>query len=356
MNVNRTRLFVLSFALLIVLSACAGPDIYRPEVNIFQQATTEIDTYVKATQNSVGLIRADLRADILKRESFDFRLSQDCTEALLNLNRAIAGGAVPDLSAAANCKLLVPGREKLTSLLNPEESFTSSAEFVASVAKYASALFKITEAGNREEFVQAANGLGNAVINLAGNAVDAANSARTDRAAKDGETLSPDDLIKRPNPETFTPIANFVALATFHALEQKKTEALKAGAKEAHGWIEKGSEAVVYVMMSTQFEVAQSSQVKLEDQLIELQGAGENTVVDEVEKTIEYKNAYQRQIGVDLAEPFRKLPETHQKLLDAFNDRKRHLAAAIAVGQDLYQAARQAYDAIKKERDENKKE
>lgn len=228
MNVNRTQLFVLSFAFLIALSACAGPDIYRPEVAIFRLATTEIDTYIEATQSSVGDIRTNLRADILKNKSFDFGLSPDCTNALIHLNESVSKGTVPDLSAAATCKLLVKEGEKvrddLTILFNPKKSFTKSIEFAASVATYATALFNITEAGNKEEFVQAAKGLGTAVIDLAGNAADAANSVKTTKAVEDGKTLPTEDLIPKPNPETFTPIANFVALSTFYALDAKKTE------------------------------------------------------------------------------------------------------------------------------------
>ncbi len=364
MNVNRKRLFVISFAFLIGLSACAGPDIYRPEVVIFKEATTEIENYIQATQSSVGDIRKDLRADILEKEFFDYKLSPDCTKALVNLARSAGEGTAPDLSAAANCRLLVGERvpeleefqvnKVMTILFNPEDPFKNSAQFVASVATYSAALFKITEAGNKEEFVQAAKELGTAVIDLAGKAADAANSIRVSKAAEDNQTLPTEDLITKPNPDTFAPIANFAALSAFYVLEKKKTEALKAAAKEAHGWIEKGSEAVVDVMMSTQFEIANPSKLKLDDQIDELQGAREDTVVAEAIKTIENKNAYQVEISRDSAECFRKLPETHQKLLNAFNDRERHLAAAVAVGQDLYQAARQAYDAVKMERYEDR--
>ncbi len=366
MNVNRMKLFEISFAFLIALSGCAGPDIYRPEVVIFKEATTEIESYIQATQISVGVIRKDLRADILENDSFDYDLSPECTKALVNLAKSAGEGTVPDLSAAANCRLLAGERnpeldkfqvnKAMTILFNPEDPFKNSAQFVASVATYSAALFKITEAGNKEEFVQAAKELGTAVIDLAGKAADATNSIMASKAAENNKTLPAEDLITKPDPNTFAPIANFAALSAFYGLEEKKTEALKAAAKEAHDWIEKGSEAVVDVMMSTQFEIASPRKLKLDEQIEVLQGAGEDTVVVEAIKTIENKNAYQAEINRDSAECFRKLPETHQKLLDAFNDRKRHFAAAIAIGQDLYQAARQAYDAVKMERDENKKE
>ena len=325
MNHTKLRFIGLLIGLLFVLSACATPEVYRPEVDAFKLAASEVDTYVKAKQNSTKSFRDSLRVDVLKKETPIVELSAKCSEALENLNRSS-----PDLKKGADCKLIVSRNDRLTKILNPQKTIQNSVKFAGAVSAYASALDKVAKSGNKEAFQEAAKGLGDAVISLAGSAAEAAER-------------------NKPDPEVFTPIANFVAISAYYILENQKTEALKTAAITAQEWIEIGSEAVDQVMLSSQFEIASSNKKKVLIQLDKLNESSRAEYISEADKAIIYTNEFRQQLTFDPGLPFKKLPHTHKKLLAAFEDRKRHLAAAIAVAQDLYKAAKDSYEALKKE-------
>ena len=130
MKCNLLRLLGLCFVLLLLLSACATPNIYRPEVDMFKRATSEIDSYVKAKRKSVKDFRADLRIEVLKSQTPLISLTKSCSKAIANLNESANKGAEPDLNVASECKLLAVDRKELSILYNTEEAFENSVAFV----------------------------------------------------------------------------------------------------------------------------------------------------------------------------------------------------------------------------------
>ena len=324
MNYSQLRLLGISFGILL-LSACATPSAYRPEVDLFQKATTELNSYIKAKQNAVRDVRDRLRKDMLKSKRPVIIISEDCTKA--------AGKLLdnsPATKEAAGCQLEVSGDDSLNQLFNPKGQFTDSVAFAEAVMVYASALDKVAKSGDKKTFLEAANGLGDAVISLVGTAADAA-----------GEP--------KPDAERFAPIANLISLGAYYYLESMRTEALREAAKSADTWIKKGSMAVNDVMYSAQFEIVNASLENLRSQVDKVNEANAAAYVVEADKAIKHSIELRRQLSVDPGLPFRKLPDTHKKLLAAFEDRRRNLAAAIVVAKDLYNAAHEAYAAIVKE-------
>ena len=322
MNFSKLRLFGLGVVILFVLSACATPTVYRPEVDMFQKATTEVNTYIKAKQNAVRDVRDSLRKDMLKSKRPEISISADCAKAAQKLL-----DNSPAAKEAAGCQLEVSGDDILNQLFNPKGQFADSVEFVEAVVVYASALDKVAKSGDKNAFLEAANGLGDAVISLAGSAAEAAGKPK-------------------PDAEHFTPIANLVSLGAYYYLENMRAEALKEAAKSADSWIKMGSLAVNDVMYAAQFEIVNPSLEKLRSQVDKVNEASQATYVAEADKAITHSSELRRQLSVDPGLPFRKLPDTHKKLLAAFEDRKRNLAAAIAVAKDLYNAAREAFAAV----------
>ena len=326
MDFSKLRLSWLVAMILFVLSACATPNVYRPEVDMFQKATTELKIYTAAKQKAVREVRDNLRMDVLKSKRPLLKISEDCAKAAQKfLNSS------PAANEASGCQLVVSGDDSLNRIFNPKEQFADSAAFVEAVVIYASALDKIAKIGDKKDFLEAAGGLSDAVISLAGSAAEAAGKSK-------------------PDAESFTPIANLVNLGTYYILENMKTEALKEAAKSADPWIEMGSLAVNDVMYAAQFELVNASLEKLRSQVDKVNEAGETKYVAEADKAIKQGSELRQQLGVDPGLPFRKLPKTHKKLLAAFEDRKRNLAAAIAVAKDLYNAAREAFAAVVNER------
>lgn len=326
MDFFKLRLSGIGIIILFVLSACATPDVYRPEVDMFQKATTELKTYTTAKQKAVRGVRESLRKEVLKSERPLLTISDDCAEGA----RKFLDNS-PAASEAANCQLEVSGDDSLNLIFNPKEQFADSVAFVEAVVLYASALDKIAKSGDKKDFLEAASGLSDAVISLAGSAAEAAGKPK-------------------PDAERFTPIASLINLGAYYVLENMKTEALKEAAKSADPWIEMGSLAVNKVMYAAQFELVNASIEKLRAQVDKVNEANKEKYVAEADKAIKQGSELRQELAVDPGLPFRKLPETHKKLLAAFEDRKRNLAAAIAVAKDLYNAAREAFAAVAKEK------
>ncbi len=319
----RLNVVLLGFVSIFYLSACVTPSVYRPEVDMFQKATSELNSYVKARQKSVIEVRDIRRNDILKTNRPIVKLSQSCRAALDKLNQLVS-----DKKDADECGL-VPDDERLKDLFNPFDAIDNSVAFTEAVKSYAESLDKIARCGDKAGFLEAAKGLGDSVISLAGSAAEVADK-------------------KKPDPETFTPIAGFIASIAYYDLENRKTEALKEAARNADKWIALGSAAVSKVMMSTQFEIASYNYDRVFEQLDALNEANEKSYVKEADKAITYTAELRRQLGEDSGLPFKKLAATHEKLLKAFEDRKRYVSEAIVISQDLYKSAKDSYDAIKK--------
>jgi len=322
MNYSKLRLVVLGFVLLVILSACATPTVYRPEVDLFQKATNELNSYIKAKENAVRDVRDSLRKYMLESKTPIISISEDCAKAAKKLL-----DNSPAKKEADGCQIEVSGNDSLNQLFNPKGRFANSVAFTEAVVLYASALDKIAKSGDKKSFLEAANGLGDAIISLAGVAAEAA-----------GEP--------EPDTESFTPIAKFISLGAYYYLENMRTEALREAAKSADTWIKKGSMAVNDVMYSAQFEIVNASLEELRSQVDKVNEANKSAYVPEADKAIKHISELRRQLSVDPGLPFRKLPDTHKTLLAAFEDRERHLAAAIVVAKDLYNAAREAYAAV----------
>ena len=325
MNIPTLQLCAIGSALAVLLSACGTPAVYRPEVGEFQKAATEVSTYVTAKQSAVELVRADLREEVLKSRRPLIAVSAECAEAA----KKLADQSSP-VNEGKDCRLTLPDDPDLEQIFNPKGQFTDSAAFAQAVEEYASALYKVATSGDKEAFLQAANGLGDAVISLAGSAAEAAGKAK-------------------PDPSTFTPITNLIGLGAFYYLENKRTEALKEAARTAHPWIREGSEGVKKVLYSAELEIAQPALEKIKEQVDEANEAGPNAYIEPAQQAIiqtaELRSEYIRDPPEAV---FGKLPEAHQKLLEAFEDRDRNTAVAIAAAKDLFAAAREAHAAIVK--------
>jgi hypothetical protein len=322
MNYCKLRLVGVGIVILLVLSACSTPAVYRPEVDIFHKATTEVNSYIKAKKNAVRDVRDSLQKDMLKSKRPEIIISEDCAKAARKLlNNS------PAAKEAVGCQLEVFGDDSLNQLFNPKGQFTDSVAFVEAVVVYASALDKVAKSGDKKTFLEAADGLGDAVIALAGSAAEAS-----------GEP--------KPDAERFTPIANLISLGAYYYLESMRTEALREAAKSADSWIKKGSMAVNDVMYSAQFEIVNASLEELRSLVDKVNEPSKANYVAEADKAIKHSRELRRQLSVDPGLPFRKLPDTHKKLLSAFEDRERNLAAAITVAKDLYNAAREAYASV----------
>ena len=198
MNIPTLQLCAIGSALAVLLSACGTPAVYRPEVGEFQKAATEVSTYVTAKQSAVELVRADLREEVLKSRRPLIAVSAECAEAA----KKLADQSSP-VNEGKDCRLTLPDDPDLEQIFNPKGQFTDSAAFAQAVEEYASALYKVATSGDKEAFLQAANGLGDAVISLAGSAAEAAGKAKPDPSVilslvYWGEIIRDDDDPTRP--------------------------------------------------------------------------------------------------------------------------------------------------------------
>lgn len=327
-----TRARILSAPLLLVgvlmLAACASPVIYKPEVEAFQKATVQTSAFMEAKRTSIRKIRSELRTEALAAKTPLLRLSRTCAATLKkyeNLSRADASGPLT-ATEVSGCELELVGGDdpQLVILMNPPKVLDNSAAFVDSVSAYAASLAKVATAGDQQSFVTAVNELADTTTSVANSAAKAANK-------------EPPDL------QALTPIGNLVALAVSYYLENRRAEALKAGAQAAHQWIVDGSAGVARTMYAAQFEIISAKQRDLVDQLNdkvnELSGA---SYVAAADKAIEMGTDLRRELAADPGAPFRALPVAHAKLLAAFDDRERLLAASIAASKELFEAAKDA--------------
>ena len=215
----------------LALSACATPVAYKPEVEAFQKATAQTSAFMEAKRASIRDIRGDLRTEELadKRPFLGLGTGTSCGTTVKQYLELSKSGAKSSLTVTevSGCEITLEDKElsHLNTLMNPPKVLDNSAAFVASVSAYAVSLNKVATAGDQQSFVAA-------VDDLANNATSVANSAAKAAGKK------PPDL------EALTPIGNLVALAVFYYLENKRAEALEAGAKAAHPWIVQGSGGV----------------------------------------------------------------------------------------------------------------
>lgn len=334
---TRLRLFpkIVLLVGVIALSACASPVVYKPEVDAFQTATNETAAFMEAKRSSIRDIRTELRTEELKDKRPLLRLSSACSSAVTQYQVASASGNAPPLTAAeiSKCAIELENGDlsHLDILMNPPKVLDNSAAFVASVSAYAASLGKVATAGDQQSFVAAVN-------DLAENATSVANAA----AKAAGE--DPPDL------EALTPIGNLVALAASYYLENRRREALIDGAKAAQPWIAQGSAGVARAMYSAQFEIIRSKRDALFNQLDKVNEATAANYVAAADKAIVMGSDLRGALAADPGAPFRALPVAHQKLIDAFGDRKRLLAASIAASKALFEAAKDATNAVLKDR------
>jgi hypothetical protein len=319
---------------ILTLSACASPAVYKPEVEAFQNATAQTSAFMEAKRTSIRDIRTELRTEVLTAKKPELRLSTKCSSVVSKYQTLSGSGARPSLTAAdvSGCEIELVDRElsHLDILMNPPKVLDNSAAFVASVSAYAASLSKVATAGDQQSFVAAVNDLANSATSVANSAAKA--------AKKD-----PPDL------EALTPIGNLVALAVSYYLENRRAEALEAGAKAAQPWIVQGSAGVARAMYAAQFEIVRSKRDELFNQLDKVNEENDAGYVAAADKAIAVGVDLRRELAADPGAPFRALPVAHENLLAAFGDRERLLAASIAASKELFEAAKDAKNALVKD-------
>lgn len=335
----RSRLSSASVLLagILTLSACATPVSYKPEVDAFQKATAQTSAFMEAKRTSIRDIRTDLRTEELaeKRPQLDLTRAS-CSAALAKHQRLSSADAAAPLTATdvSGCELkLAEGEEDephLVILMNPPKVLDNSAAFVASVSAYAASLSKVATAGDQQSFVAAVNDLATNATSVANSAAKAANK-------------------KSPDLDALTPIGNLVAQAVFYYLENRRAEALEAGAKAAHPWIVQGSGGVARAMYAAQFEIVRAQRDELFNQIDDVNEASEAKYVAAADKAIAMAVDLRRELAADPGAPFRALPVAHEKLLAAFGDRERLVAGSIAASKELFGAAKDAKNALVKD-------
>lgn len=320
----------LAVAVLVgLLAACESPVAYRPEVEQFQNATAEAAAFMEARRKNVSDLRKDLRKEILLERQPFVMISEGCGHALREFNTQVGSGAPTSLKDAEidDCKLTLPEDSEIEDLFNSRIAMTNSAAFASAVATYAAALNKVATSGDQAGFVNAVDELGNATTSLVTSAAKAAGG-------------SP------PSIADLSPIASVVGKAVFYYLENRRAEALKDAANSAHSSIEKGAAAVVRVLYSERFESIRAANDNLFVRVDVVNDATTSAYPGAADKAISAHLELQTLLGGDPGAPFRKLPQAHQKLIDAFEDRGRHLEGAIAAAKDLFEAARDARVAL----------
>lgn len=310
----------------VILSGCTTPTAYRPEVDAFQQAATEVNTFMHAKQGSVTVVRNDLRTRELEAKRPLLMVGPACGATLQKLNNDQT--LTPEEVSACNLRARDDAVSQET--LSPGQALDNSAEFAEAVLQYADALQQVSTASDKDSFVAAVDALGDAAGSVAESAAKAAG-----RPAPDTEALGP--------------IAGFVAQAAYYYLENKRQQALVDGAESAHPWIIQGSEAVAGVLNAAQFELADSTYQQLLGQLDTVNEASPSTYVAAADLALATQGKLRSELAADPAAPFRKLPTAHEKLLAAFRDRTRGVAPSIAAAKALYAAAKEAQTALSKD-------
>lgn len=336
-NLSKSRLaipakFYLVVSLTIVLgltAACESPVVYRPEVEQFEKATAQAALFMEAQQRKVTDLRAELRKEVLQDRRPFVEISGDCTAAVARFNQNIASPLPTPLDPTLidGCRLLLPDDTDIEQFFNPHQTMANAAAFAKSVAAYAAALNDVATTGDREGFIKAVEGVGNAATSLATSAATAA-----------GDTP--------PNLEALGPIAAVIGRAAFYYLENRRAEALKDAANSAHQWIETGSQGVIRVLYAQRFEQINVAKENIVIRVDAINEANANSYVEAAEKAIRGLSELEQLLSGDVGATFRKLPDAHQKLIDSFEDRERHLENAIAGTSDLFEAARAARAAI----------
>jgi uncharacterized protein YdaT len=225
------------------------------------------------------------------------------------------------------CRFMLPDDPGIEPLFNPRQAMANAAAFAKSVAAYAAALNDVATTSDREGFIKAVEGVGNAATSLATSATTAAGKPP-------------------PKLEALGPIAAVIGRAAYYYLENRRTEALKDAANSAHQWIEAGSQEVIRVLYAQRFEQISVANTKFAIGVEDVNDANANSYVEAAEKAIRGLSELTQLLSGDVGATFRKLPAAHQKLIDSFEDRERHLEGSIAATSDLFEAARAAHVAI----------
>jgi hypothetical protein len=328
---------ILLVACVFAVSGCASPVVYRPEVEGFQKATAEMSAFVTAKRSSVREVRAKLRSDELAAKRPLLRLSNACRATIDKLGRLSEPGKSPLLTEedVARCRLEPAGDAgdsgDLAHLLNPPTVLDASVAFAAAVSTYAESLNKVATAGDRASFVEAVDGLATSARSVAVSSMKAAGK-------------EPPDL------DALTPIARVAGLAVSYYLEDRRADALKDAADAADPWIDQGSAGVARALYAAQFEVVRARRDELLEQLDEVNEASPAGYVVAADKAIALAASLREALASDPGAPLQALPRAHEKLREAFEDRKRLLPGTIAASNELYEAAREAREALMKDR------
>ena len=322
MTYHNFQRIVLSLLITCFLSACGTSAIYRPEVDEFNKAANAVHIFVKAKQSAVNSVRVNLRKDVLKEKRPMIKLNTACNDAIQNL----ASSKSP-IKKAKNCKLKIIGDSELELLYSSEPAFENTVNFSKTIEAYSVALQNVATSGDKESFLQATSNLGDAVVSLAGTAAKIANK-------------------KAPEASRFAPISNLIGLGVFYILENKRSEALMKAAEAAHPWIVDGSNAIKKVLYRAEYEIMAAQQVALVEQIDLVNEAEPANYVAAADKAIKQLAELKTALKVDPGLTFQKFPDVHQKLLEAFKDKKRKLAHSIAASKDLFNAAKEARTAL----------
>lgn len=326
----RTILVIVTSGLVAIITAgCESPVSYRPEVDQFVKATTEATKYLEMQRTTISTLRSDLRRQVLIRTQPNVSISAGCQGAIQAFNEITAKPTPMPLerTLVEGCGFDLPADFSGKELFDPSEPIRHSVAFGASVTGYATALGRIATIGDREGFVKAVDGLGDAAASLAANAAKVAGA-------------------QPPNTAALGPIANLVANAAFYFLENKRAEALKVAATAAKPWIDSGAAAVVRVLYAMRFEQINQARSTLFVSVDAVNEAQAKQYPDRADEAIRSLGRIRNLLGGDPGATFRALPEAHNKLIAAFDDRKRHLDGAIAAAKNLSEAARAAQAAL----------
>lgn len=326
---NRTPVILISGLLPVFIAGCESPANYRPEVDQFATATAEAAKYLESQRTRVSALRSKLRRQVLSRTQPKISTGTGCQKALLAFSETAAKPNPMPLSSALveDCQFQFLDNFPHQELFNPAEPIRNSIAFSDSVANYASALNKVATIGDREGFIKAVDGLGDAAASLASNAAKAVGKEPPDTAA-------------------LGPIANLVANAAFYFLENKRADALKTAATTAKPWIDSGSAAVVRVIYSMRFELINQANDDLQESVDAVNEAQANQYPDKADEAISSLGHIRNLLSGDPGATFRALPKAHDALMAAFDDRKRHVDGAIAAAKNLFEAARAARAAL----------
>ena len=358
MYIKKAVVFLFLFFVIVVLSACS-PYVYKEEVGKFQSGVEEAVKMLDSQKEYLVKIQTDTLKNDLKKEGFPELVVPDgCGEAIIKMKN-IARKKPVDInaytearnSALKDCQVETEGGKSVE--IKERDQLIAQTQVATSLKNYANALAGIVDANDSEALAQSASNACSSTQGL----FSAASTIKPDEDLSDEEKAEKTEKLKKEK-EAISAVCGLVTTIGTTFLDRKRLKVLKEVVNKSD---EKVSLLAVFLADTTRridniiFEENRDNVQDSAKESLDKQGEEYFSVM---ESTLKHKETLEGLLKSASGEVFLSMAKAHHKLMEAVNDPKTQLDAAIKSIENFLTAAenaKNAIDALSEEKEESGK-